>query len=364
MSNKFDKSPDREARGVDPAEPRLVEADWRRLEELRRQFLAAQEGLEGARPSAWEGERDLELYDAVYGARIGWKWDAFLADALRRADLPAGARVLDLGCGTAVASRALLRHAPAGAISSVRLVDKSAAATRVGARLLARAAPGLECAPFAADFATEEIAPPDFDVLVASHLVDELSDEGWRAALRLARRAELVLWLEGGAKSTSRALQRVREELLEEFEPLLPCTHRESCGALSEANAHEWCHRFARPPREAFTTAHFTFASKRLGLDLRSLPYCGLLLAKRARATPREPGLARLLGRAKGEKGKAMASICDAAGVRRVQILERLGKQVVRAMVDEPGSVDLLRLRFEGGKVVGLRVVDEHDGPA
>jgi SAM-dependent methyltransferase len=357
MSSNFDKTTDREARGVDPAEPRLVEADWRRLEELRRQFLAAQEGLEGARPSAWEGERDLELYDAVYGARIGWKWDAFLADALRRADLPAGARVLDLGCGTAVASRALLRHAPAGAISAVRLVDKSAAATRVGARLLARAAPALECSSLAADFAAGELAPGDFDVLVASHLVDELSDEGWSAALRLARRAELVLWLEGGAKSTSRALQRVREELL-------PCTHRESCGALSEANAHEWCHRFARPPREAFTTAHFTFASKRLGLDLRSLPYCGLLLAKRARAMPREPGLARLLGRAKGEKGKAMASICDASGVRRVQILERLGKQVVRAMVDEPGSVDLLRLRFEGGKVAGLEVVDGRDRPA
>ena len=45
MSSNFDKTTDREARGVDPAEPRLVEADWRRLEELRRQFLAAQEGL-------------------------------------------------------------------------------------------------------------------------------------------------------------------------------------------------------------------------------------------------------------------------------------------------------------------------------
>jgi hypothetical protein len=33
-------------------------------------------------------------------------------------------------------------------------------------------------------------------------------------------------------------------------------------------------------------------------------------------------------------------------------------------MVDEPGSVDLLRLRFEGGKVAGLEVVDGRDRPA
>jgi len=338
--------------------PRLLEPDWRRLEELRRQFLAAQEGLEGARPSAWEGERDLELYDAVYGARIGWKWDAFLADALRRVVPPAGARVLDLGCGTAVASRALLRHAPAGAIGSVHLVDKSAAATRVGARLVARDAPGMPCTSESADLSVDDCGSRGFDILLASHLVDELSDDGWRAALRLARRAKLVLWLEGGAKSTSRALQRVREELLDEFEPLLPCTHRQACGALLETNAHEWCHRFARPPQAAFTTAHFTFASKRLGLDLRSLPYCGLLLAKPGACLPREGGRARLLGRAKGEKGKALASICDESGVRRVQILERHGKQLVRAMVDDPGSVDLLELGWRDGKVVALKAVE------
>jgi len=358
MSNTIDDRGAHDPRQAGADAPRLVEADWRRLEELRRQFLAAQEGQPDARPSAWEGERDLELYDAVYGARIGWKWDAFLVDALRRVAPPRGARVLDLGCGTAVASRALLRHAPPASIEAVHLVDKSVAATKVGARLVARDAPMVAITSSATDLSTLSEAPPAFDILLASHLVDELSDDDWRAALRLARGASVVLWLEGGAKSTSRALQRVREELLDEFEPLLPCTHREACGALLEANAHEWCHRFARPPQEAFTTAHFTFASKRLGLDLRSLPYCGLLLAKPARALPRAVGRTRLLGRAKGEKGKAMASICDAAGVRRVQILERLGKQTVRAMVDEPGAVDLLELRWDDGKVVGLDVVE------
>lgn len=325
---------------------RLAEADWRRLEELRAQFLAAQEGDATARPSAWEDERDLALYDSVYGARIGWKWDAFLADALPRLVLPEGARLLDLGCGTGVATRAFARH---GAAASVLLADRSAVATRVAERLVERDAPGLARATKACDLA--QLDPGPFDILLVSHVVDELKDEAWNAALALARRASLVLWVEGGARATSRAMQRVREELLGEFEPVLPCTHRASCGALAEANAHEWCHRFAAPPQEAFTTAHFTFAAKRLGLDLRSLPYCGMALAKPGFHLPREQGLVRLLGRGRSEKGKATASICDEQGVRRVQILERLGKQTVRALADAPWGVDLLRLGFEDGKV-------------
>lgn len=331
---------------------RLAEADWRRLEELRAQFLAAQEGDADARPSAWEDERDLALYDAVYGARIGWKWDAFLADALPRLAVPQGARLLDLGCGTGVATRAFARRCSAA--SSVQLVDRSGVAVRVAARLVERDAPALARAATVSDLAA--LAPAPFDVLLVSHVVDELADEAWSGAIALARRASLVLWLEGGARATSRAMQRVREELLGEFEPVLPCTHRATCGALAASNAHEWCHRFAQPPQEAFTTAHFAFAAKRLGLDMRSLPYCGLALAKPGFHLPREQGLVRLLGRGKSEKGKATASICDEQGVRRVQILERHGKQTVRALADAPWEVDLLRLGFEDGKVRSISV--------
>jgi len=251
----------------------LREADWQRLEELRAQFLAAQEGDASAQPSAWKNERDLLLYDAVYGARIGWKWDAFLRDALPRLVLPANARLLDLGCGTGVATRAFARHA-AGIAASVQLVDHSLVATQVANSLVERDVPGLARTATPCDL--QSLVAQPFDVLLVSHVIDEWKDEAWHAALRLARQASIVLWLEGGA----RAMQRVREDLLTDFEPLLPCTHNASCGALQEINTHEWCHRFAQPPQEAFTTAHFSFAAKRLGLDLRSLPYCGLAMAK------------------------------------------------------------------------------------
>lgn len=336
----------------------LREADWQRLEELRAQFLAAQEGDASAQPSAWKNERDLLLYDAVYGARIGWKWDAFLRDALPRLVLPANARLLDLGCGTGVATRAFARHA-AGAAASVQLVDHSLVATQVANSLVERDVPGLARTATPCDL--QSLVAQPFDVLLVSHVIDEWKDEAWHAALRLARQASVVLWLEGGARATSRAMQRVREDLLTDFEPLLPCTHSASCGALQELNTHEWCHRFAQPPQEAFTTAHFSFAAKRLGLDLRSLPYCGLAMAKPGFYHPRTSGLVRVLGRGKSEKGKATASICDVHGVRRVQILERYGKSTVRALADAPWEVDLLKLGFAGeqgqGKVVSIEPV-------
>ena len=76
---------------------------WERLRRLRAVFL------DGAADAAdyWSDTALLDDYDRTFGARIRWKWE-FVLDELAQLGwrAPAGL-VLDWGCGTGVASRAL-----------------------------------------------------------------------------------------------------------------------------------------------------------------------------------------------------------------------------------------------------------------
>ena len=49
------------------------------LERLRKTFLDA----DATAGNYWRKWDDLETYDFVYARRIGWKWDAVLADLKR-----------------------------------------------------------------------------------------------------------------------------------------------------------------------------------------------------------------------------------------------------------------------------------------
>ncbi len=42
-------------------------------------------------PDYWNSTRDLEIYDATFGARIAWKWNAVLGEIARRGvEIPHG----------------------------------------------------------------------------------------------------------------------------------------------------------------------------------------------------------------------------------------------------------------------------------
>ena len=56
--------------------------DFKRLEALRARFLDADSVNDT--PDYWKDERDLELYHASFGERIGWKWAAVQALIPRR----------------------------------------------------------------------------------------------------------------------------------------------------------------------------------------------------------------------------------------------------------------------------------------
>lgn len=322
-----------------------TEADWARLAELRASFL---EGGSSARPETWRSARDLELYDATFAQRIAWKWDAVLAElALRGVELPAG-EVVDWGCGTAIASRRWLAQPGGESVTRLHLWDHSTAARTWARERTLRDHPGLDVR---IDPLASEIAP---DVLLVSHVLSELTPEALDELVALARRSRFVAWIEAGSRDVSRELSAARDRLLDEYDVLAPCTHSAACGMLAPGQESNWCHHFARPPAEAFTSRLWTQFSKRLGVDLRSLPYSFIVMRRRdeARAQPSDEGRARVLGRPRIQKGRALLDSCDASGVRELAILERLDKRYFRRLADSAGEVLIERWTLDGNRII------------
>lgn len=315
------------------AEP-LREEDFRRLAALRDGWLA-----EGRRESRWRDARDLELFDRTFGRRIAWKWRAALDEARDAGFAAPGGVWLDLGCGTAVATRAVLAAFPVARPDRVVLVDAAPLAREEARTRLAAEHPDLAVEP-AAD------PPPGVspDLLLVSHVLLELDDGARERLLALARRSAFVLVVEAGDRPTARSLSELRDALLPTHAPLAPCPHGGPCGVLAPGAEREWCHRFAAPDPEVFTTGEWARLSRRLGFDRRSLPFASLALARRSSAVgpPRAPapppgdGTVRLrpLGRPKVEKGRLLLSVCTAAGVRRVRLLEREDRRLCRALAE------------------------------
>lgn len=313
--------------------------DWLRLAELRESFLAA-EGGEAA-DSYWRSRRDFELYDATFATRIGWKWDAVLRELALRGRTPSGATLVDWGCGTGVAARRFVASVPG--VKHVHLCDRSKQATWFARDALATLDPKLKITLHA------PTADEPIDVLLASHVLGELAPEALDELLALAARAQFVIFVEAGSRPVSRALGAVRERLLGTFDVLAPCTHAAACGLLAAGREQDWCHFFARPPAEAFTSAFWRRFSDELGIDLRALPYSFLALARRSE--PLVPRGTRVLGRPRLLKGRALLECCDAHGVATRALFERDAKPLFK-LLDRSGELLLADMRCEDERIV------------
>ncbi|QDU67868.1 small ribosomal subunit Rsm22 family protein [Engelhardtia mirabilis] len=326
--------------------------DWRgrdrgRLERMRSLFLArSEDGEPAATGDYWLTDRDLELYDATYGARIGWKWDSVLAEALA-AGLGAGSaageawNVVDWGCGTGIAAR---RAFAAGLIpggARVFMDDRSSPARSFAAGRLREASAELD---------VRTGSPPPgaaIDLALISHVLSELDTHGLDQLQALARRAARVVWVEPGARSIARGLSEVREGLLATHLPLAPCPHSGACGTLAPGNEDQWCHHFPEPPQEAFIEGFWARFGQELEIDRRSLATSFLVLMRRDLAPEHDddPTRARILGRPRIEKGKATADVCDASGVTRCELWKRDAPRVWRTW--KKASRATLDYRFE-----------------
>lgn len=295
--------------------------DWKRLHALRDRFLT------DATEDYWTA-RDLALYDAVFAPRIGWKWDAALASATRAGWRPRSAQLLDWGCGTGIAARAV---AAWSGICTAQVFDQSPLAA-------AFARDRLRAAGITAHIHASPEAIPPGTLLVLSHVLGELRPDEADKLAAFAASADEILWVEPGSRDISRRLSRVRDTLLQTDHQLLaPCTHQHACPMLTPENERHWCHFFAPPPTEVFQSPFWREVSLRLGIDLRALPY-SFLATSRIATTALPANAERLIGHPRELKAHCKLLCCGTVGLVERTLQKRdapaLFRQITKKGVD------------------------------
>jgi SAM-dependent methyltransferase len=284
--------------------------DWKALQRLRSAFL---DGSAGAQ-DYWHSAGDLESYDRTFGQRIRWKWDYVLKELRGRSWQPPRGVVVDWGCGSGIATRAVLEYFPTELLTKLVLWDRSPLAMQFAAGKVREALTGAS---------VWLDRPPDgeFGTLLISHVLTELSDEQVVEILNLAARATSVIWIEPGTYEVSRRLIAVREGLRATFAVVAPCPHRAVCGMLTADNERHWCHQFAPSPPTTFTDGNWARFAELVGVDLRSLPVSFLVLDKRPQ--PMRTDGVRVIGRPRVYKAHGLVLGCDASGVREYRCTQR-----------------------------------------
>ncbi len=293
-------------------------------------------------PKYWRDRRDIELYDQVYAARIGWKWDAVLSEIEARHGLPEPKTMVDWGTGTGIATRKALGKMPS--IEAVTLFDRDSTVLAFAKASIIEAFPNVQVE------AVTEPPAPGADLAVASHVLDELDDDGVAALRATLEGAGHVIWVEPGSKKTSRQLTELRDTFLDAYQVLGPCVHQAKCGMATPDHQGDWCHLFAKAPAEVHTTGEWSEIHRELRIDLRSLPYSFLALRRKdlGLSVPEQEG-ARLLQRPRFQRGRVLLDLCDADSVREAQMLQRTDKAFFKELKKSTGAV--LFFRDEGGKV-------------
>jgi hypothetical protein len=331
--------------------PRL---DFALLERLRNRFLDSP----AAGGDYWDSSETLAAYDATFGERIGWKWDAVLAELRSRGWAPpAGSALFDWGCGSGIAGRRVLSSFGSAPFSRLIVHDRSPLARRFAAAAAIAEHPGLVVEP-APDWGDPR--PAGEFTLVISHVLNELPPAEGAQLLALVRQASAVLWVEPGTSDTARTLVALREELRETFGVIAPCTHAGACGLLTPENQPHWCHHFARPPVEAFTDGFWSEFSRRLGIDLRSLPYSFLVLARRPLPPPTPSDWSRVLGEPREYKGFAKVLSCESRGVRERMLQKRDAPALFKQMRRLPAP-PLFAWELRDDRIVGGRDWRTHE---
>ena len=287
----------------------------------------------------WQNETDLALYDCTFAERIGWKWDAVLAELTAREWIPRARHVYDFGCGSGVAGRRVL--GTWGNMESLTLADVSPLAVRFSEAKARVRFPQVQLRS-----ASETMQPGS--LLLVSHVLNELNAAARARLLALARQAEEIIWVEAGTHADSRALIAVREELRSEFTVVAPCTHAEKCGMLTPGNERHWCHHFGHVPSEASQDAHWSQFSRDLGIDLTTLPYSFLVLSRNGGGL--EPGATRIIGRPREARGRMEILSCDSSGVCDLTLQKRDEPALFKSL-QKGRAAAVQRWSVEDGKV-------------
>ena len=325
--------------------------DWAALDRLRGIFLRG----EAVAGPYWRHRADLTAYDATYGERIGWKWDAVLAELSRRGWHPSVSAIngqsrrpaiLDWGCGSGIAGRRVAAWLGAERVAELRCWDHSEPAVQFAVERAQAIFPGLPTGAW-----RDEGQP--IDLLVLSHVLNELPPAAQTELKGLIARATAVIWVEPGTHAVARALQQWRDALRPTFHAVAPCAHDGPCGLLAAGNERHWCHHFAAPPPTIFADGDWTKFGQRAGIDLRSLPYAFVALEREPVSAPLlPPDAARIIGRPEHFKGFARLLSCSAAGVEELELQKRADPALFKHLERE-SPARLYRWHRKDGRIGG-----------
>jgi hypothetical protein len=318
--------------------------DWEALDRLRENFLS---GAAAQRPY-WHTITDLECYDATYGERIGWKWDAVLHELRLRGWQPPGGTVLDWGCGSGVAGRRVVGFLGTAPVTRLVVHDHSALACDFAEHRARQEFPGL-----AAERADYRFLHGDAPIgtLVVSHVLNELEETARADLAELAIRAQAILWVEPGTHADSRALLAWRERLSNAgFNLVAPCTHGAACGLLAPGADRHWCHHFAPPPTGIYADSNWVRFGQRAGIDLRAVPYSFLVCDRRPTDPVALTGASRILGEPRLYKGYAKLFNCDSTGVTELILQRRTDPVLFKELKHARGPL-LYRWHREGDRI-------------
>jgi ribosomal protein RSM22 (predicted rRNA methylase) len=293
-------------------------AEVKDLQRLRQLFLEApgRQGLE----DYWQDESLLSLYDATYARRIGWKWEAVLAELESRGwQIPANIRRwLDWGCGSGIAAETLIQFAAGSLPDEIVVSDRSRKAMQFSSQKLAPMVPNCKvttCLP-------ENAITNQKDLVLISHVLTELPQSGLETLMSRIMHAGVIVWVEPGTPFCSQRLLEVRARLKDTFAIVAPCPHQKSCPL--ETREGDWCHFFAPPPPIVFQDSFWATFAKEMNIDLRSLPVSFLVLQNNATTGKLPSGLSqckRLIARPRFLKGHAKAMFCNSQGNATIEDL-------------------------------------------
>ncbi len=323
--------------------------DWEALDRLRETFLSGDK----TQGPYWHTITDLECYDFTYGERIGWKWDAALAELKLRGWIPpVGGTILDWGCGSGIAGRRVVDFFGAANFSRLVLHDHSTLAMDFAEFRAKQEFPALAVERASVRFLREDTP---IGLLVVSHVVNELTDEARAELSELCARAQAIIWVEPGTHEVSRALGQWREKLRENFQLVAPCPHQAACGVLAPGNERHWCHFFATPPAGVYADSGWVRFGQRAGIDLRSLPYAFLALTRSqpSALSPQPSGLSRIIGEPRLYKGYAKIFNCDAGGVAELMLQKRDAPELLKSFKHGVGP-ELHRWTHENGRITSV----------